>query len=490
MLRTRAGTYRVPTSSQPKPRDSATGRPTVAQLTAFGFPALPHSFVALPLNIVIPAFYATHTAVTLLQIGIFTSSSRLLDAFLDPLVGYLSDRVKTPWGHRKPWGVAAGLVCGLSLFFLFQPPRNATIAYYGVWSFLLYFGFSLFEIPRSAWSAEISRDYDQRSRINTYIAQFNVIGSLVFWLMPILLSGVTGTTQITGGALSAIAWLYLALMPTGLAIAAWIVPRGATVVTKPLRLIDLGRTVIRNRPLLAYLLAYSLWGFGQGASLSVTILFLNDRMGLADAFPFLMIALFAATVVAIPLWMRLVPKLGRHRVWAISLALSALGRPLALLVPPGPGDLWPMLALVVLSGAITAPWNFAPVAMLGDVIDYDLLKSRTNKAANIYALNTLLVKATMAVGAGAAFALLDGFHYKAGQANHGRADMGLLIAYMAAPGVLHLAAAGLAWVFPLDARRQGIVRRRLERGAAHQDTTTPIISPSPTTDAVPRPARA
>src|SRR5262249_16187555 len=133
---------------------------------------------------------------------------------------------------------------------------------------------------------------------------------------------------------------------------------------------------------------------------------------------------------------------------------------------PGSADLWPMLALVVLSGAVTAPWNYAPVAMLGDVIDYDTWKSRTNKAANIYALNTLLVKATMAVGPGVAFALLGAFHYKAGQPNHGEADVGLLIVYMAAPGVLHLVAAGLAWVFPLDARRQGIVRRRLEGGSA------------------------
>ena len=173
-------------SSAADPDAAGSNKPTVPQLLAFGFPALPHAFIALPLNIVIPAFYATHTEVTLLQIGVFTSASRLLDAFLDPLVGFLSDRFDTPWGKRKPWGVAAGIVCAISLFFLFQPPPTADIMYYGVWSFLLYFGFSLFEIPRSAWSSEISRDYNQRSRINTSVAQINVIGSLVFWVTPIL----------------------------------------------------------------------------------------------------------------------------------------------------------------------------------------------------------------------------------------------------------------------------------------------------------------
>ena len=454
-------------SSAADPVETPAGRKTtLAQLIAFGFPALPHALVALPLNIVIPAFYATHTAVTLLQIGVFTSASRLLDAVLDPLVGFLSDRLDSPWGKRKPWGVAAGLVCGLSLFFLFQPPRDATIVYYGAWSFILYFGFSLFEIPRSAWSAEISRDYDERSRINTYVAQFNVVGSLVFWIMPILLWKFSGTTQITGASLTAIAWLYLLLMPAGLAVAAWIVPRGVPVVTRALRLIDIGRSVISNRPLTFYLLTYGLWGVGQGASLSTTLLFLNDRLKLGAAFPFLMIGLFASTILTIPLWMRLVPRMGRHRVWAISLVLSALSRPLVLLLVPGPSAVAPMIALICLSGFITAPWNFAPPSMLSDVIDYDLWKSRTNKAGNIFALNTLLVKATMAIGAGGAFVLLDAFHYKAGHTNAGAPELGLITCYMIVPGVFHVLAGALVWFFPLDARRQSVVRKRLESLAA------------------------
>jgi len=456
-----------PSSTAADPHQPSGGRKTtLPQLLAFGFPALPHAFIALPLNIVIPAFYATHTAVTLLQIGVFTSASRLLDAVLDPLVGWLSDRFDTPWGKRKPWGVAAGVVCAVSLFFLFQPPATADIVYYGLWSFLLYFGFSLFEIPRSAWSAEISRDYNERSRINASVAQFNVIGSLVFWLTPIFLSKISGTTQITRTSLSAIAWLYAILMPAGLAVAAWIVPRGTPVVARALRFMDIARSLIGNRPLRLYLVAYGLWGVGQGASLSTTLLFLNDRMKLGAVFPFLMIALFATTILVIPFWMRVVPRLGRHKVWAVSLIASAVSRPLVLLLTPGQAAIWPMLALICLSAVLMAPWNFAPPSMLSDVIDYDLWKSRTNKAANLFALNTLLVKASMAIGAGGAFILLDAFHYQAGKTNSGRPELGMLICYLAIPAAFHILAGLLAWQFPLDEKRQAIVRRRLEHHAA------------------------
>jgi Na+/melibiose symporter-like transporter len=464
--------------------DPRAARTPIRALLAFGFPALPHAFVALPLNTVIPAYYASHTAVTMVEIGVFTSASRLLDAFLDPLVGFASDRLDTPIGKRKPWGLAAAAVCSISLFFLFQPPAHADIVYYGAWSFALYFGFSLFEIPRAAWSAEISRDYHERSRINSYIAQFNTIGSLVFWLTPILLAAWTGTTQISRPTLVAIAWLYLILMPSGLALAAWIVPNGRPVVTRALKLVDIAKSIWSNKPYRYYLLCYGLWGLGQGASLSVTLLFLTDRMRLGDLFPFLMIALFISTIVAIPLWMRLVPRYGRHKVWAMGLILSAVSRPLVLLFAPGHTAAIPMIALTVLSGVFTAPWNFAPSSLLSDVIDYDLWKSRTNKAGNLFAINTLLIKATMAIGAGGAFILLGMFGYQAGKTtNTGLADIGLIVCYMAVPGVFHMATGLLAWNFPLTARGQSIVRRRLEGRAR-----PPAIASAATLAAEPLPS--
>ncbi|HEX3919736.1 MAG TPA: MFS transporter [Caulobacteraceae bacterium] len=442
------------------------GRMPLSQILALGFPALPHAFIALPLGIVIPAFYASHTQVTLTQIGVLTAASRVIDAFFDPTIGYLSDRLDTPLGKRKPWLLAASVVCSISLFFLFQPPASATIVYYGLWSFLLYFGFSLFEIPRSAWSAEVNRDYGERSRINTSIAQFNVIGSLVFWVTPIVLAGVTGTTSLTGASLTAIAWLYAVLMPAGLIVAVWIVPRGVPVVAKTLRLIDIGKSILRNKPLRAYMLAYTFWGLGQGAALATTILFLSDRMQLADLFPFMMIAFFGATVAAIPIWMRMVPRFGRHRVWAISLIGSALARPIVLLLPIGHAAAIPLLVLTCLNAFMGAPWNFCPPSVLSDVIDHDTWESGTNKAGAFFALNSLSVKVTTAIGSGGAFILLDAFHYHVGKLNTGQADLGLIIAYMVIPGVLHCLAAYYAWRFPLDEKSQTEVRRQLEVRAA------------------------
>jgi glycoside/pentoside/hexuronide:cation symporter, GPH family len=446
---------------------SATGdKPTVLQLILFAFPALPHAFIALPLNIVIPAFYAAHTAVTLAQIGTVTMLSRILDAFLDPTMGYLSDRTKSRLGRRKPWVMAAAVVCSISIFFLFRPPASADYIYYGTWSFLLYLGFTLFEIPRQAWMAELSRDYVQRARIGTYVSIANTVGSLVFWLMPILLVGITGTTALTGTSNAGIAWLYVVLMPAGVLLAVLFVPSGAEVTERLATVRELFRTLRRNKPFLRYNLGYSAWGLGQGAYLSVIVIFLSDYLHMAAAFPILMIVFFGAQTLFMPFWQKMIERYGKHHVWSFSLVADVLSRPLVLLVLYLGGGIPMLLAASLVTAFFNAPQNICPGAVLGDVVDYDILTTRSNKAGNIFAFNTLLVKATMAIGAGLAFFVLDHVHYQVGHDNTQAANLGLLTIYLVYPAIMDFIAAGILWSFPIDARRHGIIRRRIERRIA------------------------
>lgn len=437
--------------------------PTLLQLVIFGFPALPHAFIALPVNIIIPAFYAANTTVTLAQIALVTTASRIIDAFIDPAIGLISDRTKSPIGRRKPYVLLGTLLCAVAIYHLFQPPKTADITYYATWYFSLYVGFTLFEIPRSAWATELSRDYQQRARISGWVSIFNVAGSLVFWLTPLVLSVVTGTTQINATALMVIAWLYVILMPSGMLLATAYVGNGETGNEKLTTIRDMFRSLTGNRPLWVYFAAIGAWGVGQGALLSVIFVFLTDYMQLGSAFPILMIAFFVVTLAALPIWLRVIAWIGKHRAWALGLACDALLRPLILLFPPGADSLAPMLGLVVLSAFFGAPANIAPMAILGDVVDYDLLKRKVNNAGNFFALNTLFIKIAMAVGGGVALMALDLTHYQVGKPNDLAANTGLLVCYFVLPAVFHLLSASIGWRFPIDARRHAIILKRIRQ---------------------------
>ena len=104
----------------------------------------------------------------------------------------------------------------------------------------------------------------------------------------------------------------------------------------------------------------------------------------------------------------------------------------------------------------------APMAILGDVIDYDILKTGKNKAASFAALNSLLVKISNALGIAVALPTLGLFGYVMGVEADFTAWVGLMIAYVGIPGVTYAIASWLIWFFPIDARRHSIIVRRIE----------------------------
>ncbi len=449
--------------SSSRPQES-NQRLTTAQLTIFGFPAMPHAFVAMPVYMILPAYYAANTTVTLAAIGAIAGLSRIFDAINDPLIGYWSDRTRTRLGSRKPWLLGAIFFCAISVTQLFAPPPDATILYFAVWSTVLYTGFTMFEIPRSAWAAELSRDYRERTRIVTYVAAFNIAGSLVLYVVPIVASLVTGSsTEIGGDTLGLISQVYLLVMPVSLILAIIFVPQGRPVAAQPATIKGIAASLWGSRPLLRYFTIITAWGLGQGALMGTVFIFQTDYMQLGAYFPFIMIALFGSSFLSLPLWTKVLDKIDRHRLWALCVAVPSLLAPLILLFPVGPAAFIPALVFAVFKGVGSAPQNFLPSAVLSDVIDYDTMKTGSNKAANFFAFQNIIIKIAMAVGGVIAFWIMDLAGYRIGKPNTDAANLGLLVAYMGIPIAFHLLTALLAWNFPIDSRRHRIIQRRLER---------------------------
>lgn len=441
-------------------------RLTSAQLLAFGFPAMTHALIASPVYSILPTFYAANTAVTLAQIGTIAAFSRIIDALNDPVMGWLSDRTRTRFGSRKPWLIGAILFCAAAVFQLFSPPATATAMYFLLWSQVLYTGFTMFEVPRSAWSAEISREYNERARIGLFVGGFNIAGSLSFYLLPILVGVFTGSSEINGDILRMIAWIYVLVMPAGILLSLWLVPQGVKVETERARFSDVARTIARSRPAQLFFLASFVWGLGQGVVVGCSFIFYTEYMGLKAYFAIIMGLLFLTEICSLPLWSRILPRFDRHRVWAVCVGGAAVIAPVVLLLPRGPEALPFILALVVCRGFLTAPTNFLPGAVLGDVIDYDTLKTGANKAGNLFAVQMVLIKIAMAVGGAVAFNLLDVMGYRVGKDNSDQANLGLLACYLGIPLVIHLTMAAIAWNFPIDRHRQRVIQKRLLRRAA------------------------
>ncbi|MDE2295955.1 MAG: MFS transporter [Gammaproteobacteria bacterium] len=438
--------------------------PTGALLT-YAFTTLPISLVNLPINIVLPSYYVQNTATSLAQIGAVSFVARAFDAAADPLVGYFSDRLDTRWGRRKPWVLAGSLVCAGAILFLFSPPRTATIVYYTLACFAFYVGYALFDVPNKAWGSEMSRHYLERSRIATFLTVASVLGALGFWLALILQVPFTHSTEINPEVFRAIAWCDAFALPVVALLALYAVPRGEFVGSGTPSLRDLVRAVRSNRLLWRFCTIVGFLQLGNGISSSVFYIFVTGYLRLGRQFAFFMLAYFAVQVSTLPVWFKLLRRFGKHRPGAASWILSAVLPTTLFFIRPGPGALWPALGLTIVMAAIAGGGQVVPIAMLGDIVDYDLLKTGVNRAGNYFAIQNVLFKLCMGAGLGIGLPLVAAFGYARGVPVVGQVKLGLMIAYVILPGVLQLVAAAVAWRFPLDARRHEIVRRRIAQRA-------------------------
>jgi GPH family glycoside/pentoside/hexuronide:cation symporter len=115
------------------------------------------------------------------SVGIAIMCALVVEAFVDPAVGFLSDHTRSRWGRRHPWMYASALPVAIGWLLLWNPPHwseTATLFYVFGSALMVRVALSAFEIPSSALGPELSSDYDERTRLFSYRYLFGWGGGL------------------------------------------------------------------------------------------------------------------------------------------------------------------------------------------------------------------------------------------------------------------------------------------------------------------------
>lgn len=115
---------------------------------------------------------------------------KISDAINDPIIGILSDRTSTRWGRRIPWIVSSIIPFGIVFFlqWLVPFPANSTINSIFLFIYYVFIGviFNIFytavNLPYQALTPELTRDYNERTSLNSYRFGFS-IGASIFSLI-------------------------------------------------------------------------------------------------------------------------------------------------------------------------------------------------------------------------------------------------------------------------------------------------------------------
>jgi GPH family glycoside/pentoside/hexuronide:cation symporter len=135
---------------------------------AFGFGATAFGIKDNGFSLLLLIYYNQVIGVPAAVVGTAVLIALVLDAFVDPVVGHLSDNLRTRWGRRHPFLYASAIPAGLFFLLLWNPPEasNTGMFFYilGI-AFLVRATMSCFEVPMAALGPELTSDYHERTRI-------------------------------------------------------------------------------------------------------------------------------------------------------------------------------------------------------------------------------------------------------------------------------------------------------------------------------------
>lgn len=443
----------------PKPYQ---GRLPFWRIAAFGSISLPLATIGLPLSIYLAPFYSGELGVPLEALGLAMILARATDVITDPYIGAASDRLHTPFGRRRLWvplGVAVLLV---GVWNLFRPPEGVGAVYFTIWVAIVYLGFTLAQLPHTAWGGELSKDYHERTRIMSVRQAFSLLGLIAATALPALVLQQQGATA--GDVLESLSLLMLALLPLCAALVFFCVPEPPPSQPEPfIGLIKGARIVLRNGSFRLIVAALFLGYVAETFRITITLFFARDAVGVQNV-GLIYVYYFIVGLCAVPFWGWLAKRIGKHRALALAFTIVVVTNIAVFFLQYG--QVTAFIVIFMLKGFCFGALELLPAALVADAVDVDTARSRTRRQGLFFAFVTMTNKIGQALGQGLSLILLAAVGFNAAGGNGPQELFWLKALYGPLPALILAPALWLMWRYRLTAGRHARLREAIARREA------------------------
>lgn len=197
---------------------------------AYGFGAVAYGAKDAAFGTFLLFYYNQVLGLNAFKVGLVVMAALVVDAFIDPMIGVLSDRTRSRWGRRHPWMYASMLPIFIGWMLLWNPPEGSEVFRLG-WLFLtavvVRSAVSCFEVPSQALTPELTTDYDERTRITAYRYLFGWGGGMAIVLSAYALF-LVAAPGYPNGLLNLVGYQRMALAAGLLMIAAILISAWGT----------------------------------------------------------------------------------------------------------------------------------------------------------------------------------------------------------------------------------------------------------------------
>ena len=437
---------------------AARGKIKFDRLVAYSTLQLPLAMAALPVVLNVSHFYGEVLKLSLQIMGPIFIITRVVDAIQDPVIGLLSDRF-TRYGTRGRLafaGLMTPLLAG-GFYMLFDPPDawfgNQTLM--AVWLtlalLLVHLGYSGVSISYHAHGAELTDDYNERTKVTVGREVFGLLGFTVAVALPVWLTAKLGESN--GYMMLGLLFLPIVILfstPTFLWAGPSVHPR---VVHGERNAFIAFFAPLKNRLFRRLLLVFIVNGAALGVAVTVMLFYVEHVLkGGKTQAGIILLTYFVSGAASVPMWLMLSRRTSKATAWFVGMIITIFAMALAFFV--GPGDFYWFVAISVVTGmGIGADYGLPP-SILADVINSQEggdTKGKTGTYFGLWALSTKLATALGAAGSLPVAAFL-GFN----PANNQYSTTALMIVYIAMPVMIKVVAGLLIWFIRIEAERGSV----------------------------------
>ncbi len=399
----------------------------------------------------------------------------VVDAFMDPIVGQISDQWRSKWGRRHPFMYFAALPVAISYVALWNPPHltpQLTVVYLTVVAIVVRTFITFYEIPSSALAPELTEDYDERTAILGYRYMFGWLGGLgmTFLAFAVFLANTAkypvGQLNPEGysryGLVSAVVMFFVIIISS--AGTHRRIPYLRKPATGPKRsmfaYVGEMLSTLSNRSFLMMLGVGLFTAMGQGLNFALSIYFATWFWEFNSSQILMLIAMgFAGAVVAMVLAPWLSRAFGKKPAALVTLALGVISvsSPILLrlagLMPANhtPLLLPTLLAFGAFSSSLGISASILISSMIADVVEDSELKTGRRSEGLFFAASAFVNKTVTGAGVFISGLVLTYVHFPT-RARPGHVPQDILdhlaLTYIPAYAVLY----GIAFLFMLGYR--------------------------------------
>jgi GPH family glycoside/pentoside/hexuronide:cation symporter len=316
---------------------------------------------------------------------------KLWDAVNDPLIGLLSDRVRSRFGRRRVMLLFGAVPLGLTFMLMWLVPPLGPVGlaiYYAVTFIIFDTLFTIIHVSYNSMTPELTSDYDERSTLNGYRMAFSITGTLGAIILATVMGWFISDKRIL-----------FAILGIGLGLVSIIPPLVVFRVTKDydrereavsLSIKQAITETLSNRPFWMVMGLYLLSWTTASIMAAVLIYFANYYLRIPDQANYFVLVAEGSAILFIPVWVWVARKLDKRRAFilgsatwvVILLSISAIR----------PDQVMLAYILAALSGSGIATAYVLPWAMIPDIIEIDQAKTGERREGSYYAFASFFQK--------------------------------------------------------------------------------------------------